>query len=252
MDEVVLSQLVEEGLSMEKIGLRCGKHPSTVAYWMAKYGLEAPHREKHMARGAITREQLEALAERGLSITELALELDRSKATVRHWLQRYGVQTLRTRRRAELRVARVAAEATSAGPQERMTMPCRFHGDTEFVRERNGYYRCCHCRSESVTRHRRRLKELLVDEAGGRCALCGYTGRPRALEFHHVDPAAKAFALSRKGVTLSVRALRAEASKCVLLCSNCHAEVEDGIVALPDTVQPGSQEPERARRRTAP
>jgi hypothetical protein len=27
--------------------------------------------------------------------------------------------------------------------------------------------------------------------------------------------------------------LRAEASKCVLLCSNCHAEVEAGIAAVP-------------------
>ncbi|MGI9183955.1 MAG: hypothetical protein ACR2GZ_03175 [Solirubrobacteraceae bacterium] len=48
-------------------------------------------------------------------------------------------------------------------------------------------------------RHRRRLKELLVEEAGGRCILCGYDGPPRALEFHHVNPAEKGFTLSRKG-----------------------------------------------------
>jgi ferredoxin len=27
--------------------------------------------------------------------------------------------------------------------------------------------------------------------------------------------------------------LRDEAQKCVLLCSNCHAEVEDGMAAVP-------------------
>jgi hypothetical protein len=27
--------------------------------------------------------------------------------------------------------------------------------------------------------------------------------------------------------------LRADARKCVLLCSNCHAEVEDGSLVLP-------------------
>jgi ribosomal protein L30E len=43
--------------------------------------------------------------------------------------------------------------------------------------------------------------------------------------------------LSRSGVTLSLDALRVGARKCVLLCSNCHAEVKDGVVALPDTVQ---------------
>ena len=54
-----------------------------------------------------------------------------------------------------------------------------------------------------------------------------------ALEFHHVDPAEKRFALSARGGHAVARALRAEARKCVLLCSNCHAEVESGVVALP-------------------
>ena len=64
--------------------------------------------------------------------------------------------------------------------------------------------------------------------------------QPRALAFHHVDPAQKEFALTQKGVTLSLQALRAEARKCVLLCSNCHAEVEDGFVVPPDTIPGGS------------
>jgi hypothetical protein len=51
--------------------------------------------------------------------------------------------------------------------------------------------------------------------------------------FHHVDPGEKAFAFSRHGVTRSLAAARAEAAKCVLLCSNCHAEVEAGTAKLP-------------------
>jgi hypothetical protein len=39
--------------------------------------------------------------------------------------------------------------------------------------------------------------------------------------------------LNAKGVALSLDTLRAEARKCVLLCANCHAEVEDGVVSLP-------------------
>ena len=38
------------------------------------------------------------------------------------------------------------------------------------------------------------------------------------------------------GVTQSLETLRTEAQKCVLLCSNCHAEVEDGVDELPATV----------------
>jgi hypothetical protein len=84
------------------------------------------------------------------------------------------------------------------------------------------------------------LKALLIEEAGGRCSICGYDRQPQALAFHHVDPAQKGFALSRKRITLSLQALRAEARKCVLLCSNCHAEVEDGFVVPPDTIPGGS------------
>ena len=51
------------------------------------------------------------------------------------------------------------------------------------------------------------------------------------LHFHHVDPTDKAFGLSGRGMALSLEAARAEAAKCVLLCSNCHAEVESGIAA---------------------
>ena len=41
----------------------------------------------------------------------------------------------------------------------------------------------------------------------------------------------KRAARQRDGVTLSLDSLRAEARKCVLLCSNCHAEVEAGSLA---------------------
>jgi hypothetical protein len=53
-----------------------------------------------------------------------------------------------------------------------------------------------------------------------------------ALHFHHVDPRQKSFQLGVAGLTRSLAAMRAEAAKCVLLCSNCHAEVEGGIVSL--------------------
>jgi DNA-directed RNA polymerase subunit RPC12/RpoP len=199
---------------------------------MEKHGLEAVNRDKHAAKGEIDFERLQALVNQGLSITELAEALQRSKATIRHWLERYGLQTVLSARRSAVR----AAVAVSERPPERLVLHCRVHGDTDFVREGSGYFRCARCRSASVMRHRRRLKEQLVAEAGGRCLLCGYDKRPRALEFHHIDPKLKRFALSRKGITLSIEALRAEARKCVLLCSNCHAEVEDETVALPDTV----------------
>jgi hypothetical protein len=72
-----------------------------------------------------------------------------------------------------------------------------------------------------------------VEEAGACCQLCGYARSVAALEFHHVDPATKSFGLAVGGLTRRIAACRAEARKCVLLCSNCHAEVEAGVAALP-------------------
>jgi hypothetical protein len=67
---------------------------------------------------------------------------------------------------------------------------------------------------------------------GGCCKICGYNRCLRALEFHHVDPKVKAFSLSlNSGVTQEK--LVDEAMKCVLLCANCHREVEAGVVILP-------------------
>ena len=68
--------------------------------------------------------------------------------------------------------------------------------------------------------------------------ICGYARCIAALEFHHVDPSTKRFPISLKGVARAFDTVRAEAAKCVLLCANCHAEVEAGISILPP-VAPG-------------
>jgi hypothetical protein len=118
-----------------------------------------------------------------------------------------------------------------------ITMKCRRHGQSEFYLEGRGYYRCKRCRSEAVCRRRRKVKAILVEEAGGRCCICGYDRHFAGLDFHHVDPLEKRLHLSARGISYSLDSLRREAKKCVLLCRNCHAEVEFGITALPDTVR---------------
>ena len=73
-----------------------------------------------------------------------------------------------------------------------------------------------------------------MEEAGGRCVHCGFDAYVGALQFHHRDPATKAFELSRQGITRSLAHLRSEARKCVLLCANCHAMVEAGTADTAD------------------
>jgi transposase-like protein len=229
MEKDSLAALLDHGFSVERIAKRFGKDPSTISYWLRKHGLETPNREKYAAKGGIERARLEELIETGMTIAEIASELELSKGTVRHWMRRYGVRTQNGRGR---RARELGAAAKEAGRLE-VTMTCTRHGATVFILEGRGYYRCKQCRSEAVVRRRRKVKAILVADAGGSCVVCGYDRSVRALEFHHLDPADKRLEVSRDGVTLSLEDARAEARKCVLLCSNCHAEVEAGVTAVP-------------------
>jgi len=226
MDKERLALWVSEGLSLEQIGRLVDRHPSTVAYWLEKHGLSAPGHDKHAARGGIPRERLEALVEEDMSIAQIARAVDRSKATVRHWLIRYGLKTRGSPGRRASRAAKQAGLATAV-------MHCAHHGDTEFCLDGRGSYRCKKCRSAAVVRRRRKVKATLVQEAGGACCICGYDRHMRALEFHHLEPSQKRHEMNARGVAVALARLRVEAQKCVLLCSNCHAEVEDGIAFVP-------------------
>jgi len=221
--------MLAEGRSIEAIARETGRAASTVAYWVNKHGLTSQHAERHAPRGGIERVELQALLDEGLSIRAMAQRLGVSYTTVRHWLAKHELVTPRGRRLAETAPARAAgAETTEAH--------CPEHGLTTFVRRGADGFRCRLCRTGAVQRRRREVKRILVEEAGGACVLCGYDRSLAGLHFHHVDPAAKAFALSRHGVTRSLDAARAEAAKCVLLCSNCHAEVEAGNAKLPPSL----------------
>jgi hypothetical protein len=176
--------------------------------------------------GGIERDELAALVEQGLTVRQIAAELGKAPLTVRRWLTRHGLRTLATRRRERTQAARRSEQTT-------VMRTCRHHGESVFVAERAGYFRCRRCRAERVARRRRKVKAILAGEAGGACRICGYARYIGALQFHHVDPSEKRLGLATGGVALSIDALRAEASKCVLLCSNCHAEVEAGVTRLP-------------------
>jgi transposase len=228
MDKDSLRLFLEQGLSLEEIGRRVDRHPSTVGYWVKKHGLEAVHRTQHAPRGGISRERLAELVSEGHSFAGIARILGVSATTVRHWAKKYELETRRTER------TRVGRESRAEGLAI-VEMHCSQHGFTAFWLEGRGAYRCMRCRVEAVARRRRTVRDTLIAEAGGRCAICSYDRCPAALHFHHLDPATKRFTI-RSGRTPSLSRLREEAEKCILLCSNCHAEVESGLTAAPAKV----------------
>lgn len=78
-------------------------------------------------------------------------------------------------------------------------------------------------------RHRKERKSKLIKMFGGKCVKCGYKKCMRALEFHHLEKDGKEFALSALGYTCSWERLVREAKKCLLICSNCHREIEEEL-----------------------
>ena len=95
------------------------------------------------------------------------------------------------------------------------------------------------CKSCSVKSHvaanRKKTKERAVYHLGGKCVKCGYDKCLRALQFHHTDPNRKNFGISENGYNRSWEKVIKELEKCILLCSNCHAEEEDFLLCSSKT-----------------
>lgn len=100
------------------------------------------------------------------------------------------------------------------------------------TRERRTYRERRDYLIKAAAKRRKQLRRMAVEYKGGRCQVCGYDKCPRALEFHHLEPLAKSFGLSERGMTRSWDKTRAEADKCVLVCANCHREIEAGLVKV--------------------
>jgi transposase-like protein len=131
MDKATLAARLASGQSIEAIARGLGRDPSTIAYWVNKHGLVSLHAEKHAARGGISRERLEPLVEAGHTVQAIAEEVGRGATTVRYWLKKHGLTTVR------------AALVPPAERPRSILRHCRAHGFTEHVLISGGTrYRC--------------------------------------------------------------------------------------------------------------
>jgi transposase len=231
MTKEELERYLAEGLSLEQIGERVNRDPSTVSYHLKKHGLTPLGHAVHAPNQKVDPDVLQRLMSEGATVREAAEHFGAGYSTVRHWLKKLDIETARMKRLRE------SKRAIDDG-RTRVILTCPDHGDVEFFRRPDGNYRCSKCRTAAVTSWRRRVKLKLIERAGGSCVVCGYDRHPSALHFHHLDPGSKSFLLSRNGVTRSFAEAVEEADKCVLLCANCHAEVEAGVTQLPAKVVP--------------
>ncbi len=91
---------------------------------------------------------------------------------------------------------------------------------------------------KAVAKRRRKVKEMAIQYRGGKCQVCGYDKYVGALDLHHVK-GKKIFGISEKGYTRSWEKIKKELDKCILVCANCHREIEGGVMQPPEAIQDG-------------
>ena len=103
-------------------------------------------------------------------------------------------------------------------------MKCTWHMCDNELSGRATKFCSINCKNKfHVTKARRGIKKRLVEHFGGKCIWCGYDKSVAALQFHHPNDN-KEFGIAEKGRTVGWTKALAEASKCILICANCHAE----------------------------
>lgn len=133
-----------------------------------------------------------------LSQYQIAKKYDLSQTTVRYWLKKYDLTTVKEK----------PTKCTIC--------------DKPIDKKARRKSKCGSC----TTRIRRYLtKKAAVKYLGGKCSKCSWDKDITALDFHHLS--GKEFNLSRAN-NKSWDVVKAELDKCILLCANCHRMEHSG------------------------
>lgn len=113
-------------------------------------------------------------------------------------------------------------------PNKRICSKCSLEkNNAEFYILGNGklFSWCSECHKTTNKQKAREFKIKCVEYKGSKCTICNYDKCLGALEFHHLDASQKEFTISSKQLLLNFNQLKSELDKCILVCSNCHAEL---------------------------
>ena len=91
---------------------------------------------------------------------------------------------------------------------------------------------CIYCKNKKNREEKREIKTKAIQQAGGKCELCGFNEEEFLFAFHHKEPNKKDFDIGKyhKWDTK----LERELEKCALLCFKCHRKMHYGLVFIGD------------------
>ncbi|MFA7289203.1 MAG: hypothetical protein WC055_10025 [Melioribacteraceae bacterium] len=163
------------------------------------------------------------LINENLSTRKIADKVGKSQGTIKYWLAKYDLKTNylvhNVKEQLDYKVCSVCNIELKID---------KFYKGNNKV-NRHSY--CKSCLNSLTVDRQRNLKKQCIKYKGGKCIVCNYDKYDGALEFHHLIPEEKDFTIGQYK-NRSFENLKSELDKCVLLCSNCHREVEGGIVLL--------------------
>ena len=89
---------------------------------------------------------------------------------------------------------------------------------------------CKMCTTNRRNELRAEFKKSCLEYLGQfRCKICGYDKFIGALDFHHINRHDKEFTIGDSRLTKLTDEIKKELDKCVVLCANCHREVEGRV-----------------------
>ena len=170
-----------------------------------------------------------SLRKKGIEVKEIARTLNCAKSSISYHLKKHGVDKWKIKDDDSKAIAEYYKTHTAKQTAKKFkvsTSAVKEHSNKKFIksiipkRERV---------KKAVINWRQKIKKLAVELMGGKCQVvgCGYSKCIRALHFHHISPNDKDFSIG--GMSISWHKIKMEIKKCVLVCSNCHAEIEDEI-----------------------
>ena len=91
----------------------------------------------------------------------------------------------------------------------------------------------CHAR---LTSRAKKIVREEFDKRGGCCEFCGLVENFKIYEWHHIndDDPTKIRIGKLVGKSPSVKRLKAELAKCVVLCANCHNKFHQDLLCMLD------------------
>ena len=216
--------LINKGLTSKQIAQQLGIGTSTAKGHIRDYGLKTIFKKERIP---IDKEKLEKLIALNYSTYKIATELKCGQTNVRYWMNMFGLKTTPISKYGNKMTKYKIGDEKVCPKCNRKLLICK----ENFYIKKSGCVHswCKQCNNQITFQRQKQMKIDAVKYKGGKCKVCGYDKYVGALDFHHINPDEKDFAISElKSYTWDT--IKKELDKCICVCRNCHAEIHAGLI----------------------